>query len=314
MASMKVDNFVKPFGGRAGQSWEQFWEKFLVLANFQGWDSEEKPMKNFPLFLDGVALLVYSKMKEDDRRKKDEVVKSISLSFSMTKSSAYRAFVSRRLKVDESADAYVADLQRLAGLSGHNVTGSEDAMILEQLVYGLSPEFAREVRLSMASKKMTVRGCLDGVRALQSAIADCPVTQSSSGISAAATSGCVDQSRGSVLSFRCGKIGHIRRNCPQRNSDVQQSSHGKPRRATCYFCNQEGHVKAECPERRAWQSSRQGKSAGVSNGGTGEKCLCTISVTSTGVLPRIFVDVAALDRRGNGSGYSRSSTAALRVH
>eukprot|EP00117_Sycon_ciliatum_P035652 scpid56123/ scgid26977/ len=301
MASMKVDNFVKPFGGRAGQSWQQFWGKFLVLVNIQGWDSEEKLMKSFPLFLDGVALLVYSKMKEDDKKL-----------FNMF--SGYRAFVCRRLKVDDSADAYVADLQRLAGLSGHNVTGSEDAMILEQLVYGLSPEFAREVRLSMASKKMTVRGCLDGVRALQSAIADCPVTQSSSGISAAATSGCVDQSRGSVLSFRCGKIGHIRRNCPQRNSDVQQSSHGKPRRATCYFCNQEGHVKAECPERRAWQSSRQGKSAGVSNGGTGEKCLCTISVTSTGVLPRIFVDVAALDRRGNGSGYNRSSTAALRVH
>ena len=55
----------------------------------------------------------------------------------MTKSSAYRAFVSRRLKVDDSADSYVADLQRLAGLSGHNVTGDEDAMILEQLIFGL---------------------------------------------------------------------------------------------------------------------------------------------------------------------------------
>ena len=72
MASMKVDNFVKPFGSRAGQSWEQFWEKFLVLANIQVWDSEEKLMKNFPLFLDGVALLVYSKMKEDDKKKKSK--------------------------------------------------------------------------------------------------------------------------------------------------------------------------------------------------------------------------------------------------
>ena len=187
-------------------------------------------------------------MKEDDKKKKYEVVKSMSLSFSMTKSSAYRALVSRRLKVDESADPYVTDLQRLAGLSGHNVTGDEDAMILEHLIYGLLPEVARELRLSMVSKKMTVRGCLDVVRAVQSAIADCQVTQSSSGISAAATSGDRDQSRGSVLCFRWGKIGHMRRNCPQQNSGVQQSSHGKLCRATCYFCDQEGHVKAECPD------------------------------------------------------------------
>ena len=55
MASMKVDNFLRPFCGKASKSLEKFWAKYLVMADIQGWDDEMKRMKNFPLFLDGDA-------------------------------------------------------------------------------------------------------------------------------------------------------------------------------------------------------------------------------------------------------------------
>ena len=42
MASLKVDNFLRPFRGMAGESWKEFWDKFAVLAEIQGWDSETK--------------------------------------------------------------------------------------------------------------------------------------------------------------------------------------------------------------------------------------------------------------------------------
>ena len=54
--------------------------------------------------------------------------------------------------MDESVDAYVADLQRLASLCGHAVTGDDDAMVVAQLVSGLPSTFARELRLVMAGK------------------------------------------------------------------------------------------------------------------------------------------------------------------
>ena len=66
---MKIDNFLKPFAGRPGQSWEQFWEKVLVLADIQAWDDEAKMMKNFPLLLVDDAFLVYSRMSSGDRKK-----------------------------------------------------------------------------------------------------------------------------------------------------------------------------------------------------------------------------------------------------
>ena len=114
--ALKVDNFVKPFRGR-GDQWEAFWEKFLVLADIQGWDNEDKRMKHFPLFLDGDAFLVYSKMEEAKRKSQDEVCKKMVESFSVTKPRAYQMFVARCLKADESADAYVARLSSSFNIS-----------------------------------------------------------------------------------------------------------------------------------------------------------------------------------------------------
>ena len=48
MATIKVDNCLRPFRGKATESWDQFWAKYLVMAEIQGWDDEPKRMKNFP--------------------------------------------------------------------------------------------------------------------------------------------------------------------------------------------------------------------------------------------------------------------------
>ena len=83
MASMKMDNFLKPFRGK-DESWDPLWEKFQVLADIQGWDTEVKIMKHLPLFLDGDAFLVYSRMATADKKSKEKVVKKMLESFSLT--------------------------------------------------------------------------------------------------------------------------------------------------------------------------------------------------------------------------------------
>ena len=57
MTNLKVDNFLRPFRGKTGESLKQFWDKFAVIAEILGWDSETKKMNDFPLFLDGNAFL-----------------------------------------------------------------------------------------------------------------------------------------------------------------------------------------------------------------------------------------------------------------
>ena len=44
----------------------RFWEKFLVLAKIQKWDDDEAQMLHLPLFLDGDAFLVFSKLSDSD--------------------------------------------------------------------------------------------------------------------------------------------------------------------------------------------------------------------------------------------------------
>ena len=60
--------------------------------------------------------------------------------------------------MDEAVDAYIADLQRLAGLAGHDASDDKDPMLVEQLVCGLPAEFQRELRLAMAGKEYSVSG------------------------------------------------------------------------------------------------------------------------------------------------------------
>ena len=126
---MKVDNFLRPFHGKATESWDQFWAKYLVMAEIQRWDDEPKRMKNFPLFLDGDAFLLYQGLAAADRKKQDEVTKLMKTSFNMTETN--QAFVTRRLKSDESVDAFVADLKRLSALSGHAVADDKDSVVIQ---------------------------------------------------------------------------------------------------------------------------------------------------------------------------------------
>ena len=299
MASLKVDNFVRAYRGK-GDDWEHFWGKFSVLAKIQGWDTAEKRMKNFPLFLDGDAFLVFTRMPADDQKDEEKVNEKMKMSFSLTKAQAYRAFTTRTLREDESTDAYVADLQRLASLAGHAADDDKDPLLIEQMVSGLPSAFAKELRLSMASKEHSVSGCLASIRALGSAQSDSRLlARASEEVAAAASSSSSGKSQpvASSACFECGKVGHLRRNCPSRSRDRRGRS--QPRGLTCFFCDKPGHVKRNCPARERWEAASKGGTAAAAAGERGastDKCLCTVTKAGQGTLPRVYVDVKPRDQ------------------
>ena len=87
--------------------------------------------------------------------------------FAMSKSQPYQLFTCRVLRVDESLDAYVTDLQRLLELSGHqSADADKDPVIVEELLKGLPVDFARQLRLTSAGAELSVSQCVDKVRAL----------------------------------------------------------------------------------------------------------------------------------------------------
>ena len=59
--ALKFDELVQPYTGREGtEEWDDFWQKFLVLADISGWNSSKR-MARLPLFLKGDAFKVFSK-------------------------------------------------------------------------------------------------------------------------------------------------------------------------------------------------------------------------------------------------------------
>ena len=80
-------------------------------------------------------------MSEEGQKKEAEVKQLMKTSFSLTETAAYQTFLGRRLKCDESVEAFIADLKRLSELSGHKVTGDDDSVIIQQFLSGLPTDY-----------------------------------------------------------------------------------------------------------------------------------------------------------------------------
>ena len=163
--SLKVDGFVKPFKGKH-DDWDMFWVKFQVIGECSGWDTEEKLMTRLPLFLESDALLVYSEMPTDDKKDKAKVVNVMKKTFGVSPGDAYRQFSSRRYRLDETPEAYGADLRRLLSAAGHSGDGDDNAVIIEQLLAGLPVHLERQIRLLCAGVKFAVPDIVSKIHAL----------------------------------------------------------------------------------------------------------------------------------------------------
>ena len=205
-------------------------------------------------------------MADSDKRKQAEVKNVLVSAFSVTPSRAYDLFKRRCLRVDESVDSYVADLQRFAALSGHKPGGdtSKDPIVIEQLFAVLLPEFGRQLRMSLAGQEMTIPACLQRVRGLRACETDARYTSR----------------------FR------QRVNCPELKKKQKPCFRGP---VVCHFCDQHGHAKPACLERNKWRDAKAAEcvaAAGTSQSSS-DKCLCAVS-TEAAPCQRIYVDVESV--------------------
>ena len=289
---VKLEDFVKPFKGK-GDTWDLFSSKFSVLADVSGWDTEDKYMSRLPLFLEGDAFLVFTRMSDVDKKKK-EVQEVMVKSFSVVKDEAYGQFSRRKLKPDESPDAFVVELRRLLEASGHKVQNDKDSVLISQVLAGLPSNVYKQVWLAFAGKDMAISGCLEAVRALLS------VNGAPLGMAGPSSTGSVAASN--VVCHRCGGTGHFRKACRKRSSSSSRSGtngggnqSGAQRGATgstCFFCDKSGHMKKDCPPRKQWlaQQDRMPAAAAQDQSATLKKCLCTVSANAE--PPRMYVEVA----------------------
>ena len=284
--SVKLEGFF--YKGKTDLSWDVFWSKFLVLAEVSGWETARKRMARLPLFVEGDVFLVFSRMQPADQKDQEKIAALMKKSFSVSRSEAFQCFTQRKLRLDESVDAFAGDLRRLLTLAGHKDGGEKDAVVIEQILAGIPVHLSQQVRLSVAGKELTVRNCTDAIREFLRAV---PLVD----VGAAASNSFSDSDRprhahASMMCFHCGEVGHMRRDCPRRSAGWNNVGwNARPSsQITCLFCDRQGHSKMNCPEQQAWLASKKDVGA---TAGEGEKNPCLCIVAATGSLPRVFVDV-----------------------
>ena len=168
--SRPAESLLKNFKGAADDDFGLFWKKFLIVCKIQKWSTEQKRMEHLPLFLEGEAFTVWSEIDESVQDCEDEVKRRFSEAFCMSPAQAYRKFVGRVLRVDESVDTFLADLRKLLRLSGHaEAHGGKDPLLIEQFMSGLPAGFAKELRLANAMNTLTLEECVTRTRALRTA-------------------------------------------------------------------------------------------------------------------------------------------------
>ncbi|XP_065176529.1 uncharacterized protein LOC135806289 [Sycon ciliatum] len=289
MASSAGHSLLRPYRG-GDDDLEAFLLKFRVVSRIQKWTSEAKRMDHFPLFLDKDAFTVWSALPDVEQTSEEVVHGALRAAFCITPAEAYKKFVARTLRRGESVDVYLADLRRFLRQSGHveardtSSGKSSDPVLLEQFLLGIPQVLACQVRLQHALHCMTVDQCADQVRVLVSAtqVSAAPVQGVRSATFAATSSSSSGPSKRSVLCYRCNKVGHIQRNCPQL---PKSPASGEP---VCYGCKERGHVRSACPQRK-------GCAGAAASEDVGHVCVASEIDGPAVALPRIFLPVKRCD-------------------
>ena len=116
--ALKFDGLVEPYTGCEGtEEWDDFWQKFLVLADISGWNSSKR-MARLPLFSKADAFKVFSKLPESSKADEYQLPGVMRRSFSVSPGTAFKSFKERKMRFDEMPHVFGADLRRLLELAG----------------------------------------------------------------------------------------------------------------------------------------------------------------------------------------------------
>ena len=182
-----------------------------------------------PLCLSAGAFAVYEGLSDCAKEDYAKLKSSLQTAFSLNQFSAYEEFVNRKLTPGETVDVYAADLQRLAGLVDGTIGGE---CLKCALVYGLPDMVRKQLSAACSLETMNLNEVVSRARTLVD------VQRSLVGAVATAQPRNTRRQERTWTCFKCGRDGHIARNCLKLGSNLDSM--------TCFACGGKGHMARMC--------------------------------------------------------------------
>lgn len=204
---------IPEFSGKNDLSVSEWFDKMSWICKLYGVDNVAAVI---PLRLCGLAYRVYEQLSEENKLNIEVVQKALVKAFELDAYAAYDQLVSRRLQAGEPVDVYIADIRRLAKLSG----GLQEAAVGSAFVHGLPENVRKMLRANARAAEMSVLQLVECARGI--------LSDGDTEPAAAA----LDQKN----EYR----------------DTRQTAYGRHRRkreftGCCYRCGERGHISANCP-------------------------------------------------------------------
>ena len=137
--SVRLTDVLEKFDGSENQDVTEWLKKMELVASLQKIDGLARFI---PLFLAKSAFSVYEQLDEESKNSYKAIKTALVKAFSITPFQAYEEFKTRRLRTQEPADVFLADLKRLMQLIGLD----DERILVVQFVSGLPENIGSQVR------------------------------------------------------------------------------------------------------------------------------------------------------------------------